>query len=134
MVWEVVPISSRMVIKRAHNSENLIESGLSWIVFTDGIGSESTVSTESGSPVNKTRSVQTDLVLIGLIPPWVVWTLVSQPLQGHIFIPLKPDGLWNDFLQGPSIIVFKLIFELIFLFLIIENTFESIGFTKSVDT
>ena len=56
------------MIKRAHNSDNLTESGLSWIVVTDGIGSESTVSTESGSPVNKTSSVQTDLVLIGLIP------------------------------------------------------------------
>ena len=134
MVWEVVPISSRLVIKRAHNSDNLTESGLSWIVVTDGIGSESTVSTESGSPVNKTSSVQTDLVLIGLIPSWVVWTLVSQPLQGHILVPLKPDGLWNDFLQGLSTIVFQLIFELIFLFLIIENTFESIGFTKSVGT
>ena len=134
MVWEVVPISSRLVIKRAHNSDNLTESGLSWIVVTDGIGSESTVSTESGSPVNKTSSVQTDLVLIGLIPSWVVWTLVSQPLQGHILVPLKPDGLWNDSLQGLSIIVFQLIFELIFLFLIIENTFESIGFTKSVGT
>ena len=134
MVWEVVPISSRLVIKRAHNSDNLTESGLSWIVVTDGIGSESTVSTESGSPVNKTSSVQTDLVLIGLIPPWVVWTLVSQALQGHIFVPLKPDGIWNDFLQGLSIIVFQLIFELIFFFLIIENNFESIGFTKSVGT
>ena len=64
-----MPIYSRLVIKRAHNSDNLTESGLSWIVVTDGIGSESTVSTESGSPVNKTSSVQTDLVLIGLIPP-----------------------------------------------------------------
>ena len=78
----------------------------------------------------KLVSVQTDLVLIGLIPPWVVWTLVSQALQGHIFVPLKPDGIWNDFLQGLSIIVFQLIFELIFLFLIIENTLEPIGFTK----
>ena len=57
------------MIKRTHNSDNLTESGLSWIVVTDRIGSESTVSTESGSPVNKTRSAQTDLVLIGLIPP-----------------------------------------------------------------
>ena len=39
-----------------------------------------------------------------------------------------------DFFQGLSIILFQLTSELVFLFLIIEDTLESIRFTKSVST